>query len=166
MKQLETTEKIIGDNAFYIRPFPAFVAANISGELASLLTPLLGSIAPIFFNDNSNDIMDMDIENVLPSVTTAFSSLSGEKFESLMKKLLIDNNNVSVEGVDTENKPMRLTYDLANEIFCGEVQDMYILCIEVIKLNFKGFFKKLGDQFGGLQKIMQTETPILANTDS
>ena len=33
MKQQETTQKTIGENKFYIRPFPAFRAANISGEL-------------------------------------------------------------------------------------------------------------------------------------
>ena len=30
MKQQETTQKTIGENTFYIRPFPAFRAANIS----------------------------------------------------------------------------------------------------------------------------------------
>ena len=37
MKQMEVTEKKIGDNTFYIKPFPAFVAVNISGDLASVV---------------------------------------------------------------------------------------------------------------------------------
>ena len=47
MKQMEVTEKKIGDNTFYIKPFPAFVAVNISGDLASVVTPLLGGVAAL-----------------------------------------------------------------------------------------------------------------------
>ena len=40
MKQLESREVTIGENKFYIRPMPAFKAANISGELANLVMPI------------------------------------------------------------------------------------------------------------------------------
>lgn len=153
MKQLETTEKKIGDSVFYIKPFPAFVAANISGDLAALITPLLGGLAPLLGEGGNNEenVMDRDVGDVLPSLSAAFSSLSGEKFERMMKKLLIDHKNIAVmnEAV-TGGEVQVLTYDTANEVFCGEVQDMYILCWEVIRLNFKGFFKKLGTRFGGV----------------
>ena len=46
MKRLETTEKIIGENTFYIRPFAAFTAASIGSELAALLAPILSNIFP------------------------------------------------------------------------------------------------------------------------
>ena len=42
----------------------------------------------------------------------------------------------------------RLTDDLADEVFCGEIQDMFLLCFHVIKLNFNGFFKRLGTRSG------------------
>ena len=41
MRRMQTIEKVIGENTFYIRPFGAFAAANISGELAALLSPIL-----------------------------------------------------------------------------------------------------------------------------
>ena len=77
MKQMETTEKKIGESTFYIRPFPAFTAANISGELAAVIAPLLASIAPLFGGDADQDadIMDMDIDKAMPSISNAFSSL-------------------------------------------------------------------------------------------
>lgn len=168
MKQMEVTEKKIGDNTFYIKPFPAFVAVNISGELASVVTPLLGGIAALVGGkvgeDGTSDgaeknIMDVDVEDALPVLTSAFSSISGDKFERLMKKLLIDNKNISVESEATDGEVKLLTYDLANEVFCGDVQDMYILCFEVIRLNFKGFFSKIGDRFGDLKGILQTKAP-------
>ena len=170
MKQTEVIEKVIGENHFYIRPFPAFVAANISGELAALLTPVIGGLAPVIMNsgnDNDNgNILDMEIEDAVPALTTAFSGLSGDKFERIMKKLLIDSRNISVESPSTDNMVTLMTYDIANEVFCGEVQDMFILCYEVIRLNFKGFFKKLGGRFGNLQEVIQRMTPSTADSEN
>jgi len=154
MKQMEVTEKTIGEYTFYIRPFPAFTAANISGELSSVLIPVLGSLVPAVQNtqDESGDIdiSKADINDVVPSLAEAMSSLSGDKFESLMKKLLINYKNVSVSGEATNGDTKLMTYDLANEVFCSEVQDMFILCWEVIKINFNGFFKKIRNPFGNL----------------
>ena len=137
MKQMNVTEKRIGENAFYIKPFPAFTAANLSGELASILAPVLSSLAPLF-GDGGGDVMDMDI----------------------------DNRNISVEGEATENEVRLLSYDLANEIFCGDIDEMYILCFEVIKLNFGGFFKKLGTQSGSLKDFVQKKIPSTKSTES
>ena len=169
MKQMEVTEKKIGESTFYIKPFPAFTAANISGELASIFTPIIGSIAPLLGGaaDGNVNIMDAEIDQALSAVTNAFSGLSGEKFESLMKKLLIVNKNISVENAEaTDGECKLLTYDLANEVFCGEVQDMYMLCFEVIKLNYKGFFKKLGARFGNLQGLLEKVSPSLASSEN
>lgn len=157
MKQMQTVEKVIGENTFYIKPFPAFIAANISGDLSSLIAPLIGCIAVVAGGKDEQeiDIMNIEVEKTLPYITSAFSSLSGEKFERLMKKLLTDSRNISVEGNATEGKIMVLDNDLANEVFCGEVQDMYVLCFEVIKINYNGFFKKLGTQYGNLLETLQ-----------
>lgn len=164
MKQMEVTEKRIGENAFYIKPFPAFVAANLSGELVALLAPILGSLAPLFGTDEAN-VMEVELGDALPSLSKAFSSLSGDKFERIMRKLLIDSKNISVEGEATDNEVKLLSYDLANEVFCGEIEEMYLLCFEVIKLNFGGFFKKLGTQSGSLQGMLQKMVPGMNNTE-
>lgn len=160
LKRMEVTEKKIGDSTFYIKKFPAFTAANISGDLVSVLAPVIGVIAAVAGKDIADgdkqaNILDTDIEDALPAFSQAFSNLSGDKFERLMKKLLIDHNNVSVESEVTEGNVKLLTYDLANEVFCGDVQDMFILCLEVIKLNFNGFFKKMAAQFGGLTEALK-----------
>jgi hypothetical protein len=50
--------------------------------------------------------------------------------------------------------------DIVNEIFCGDVQDMFILAFYVIRLNFNGFFKRLAGPSGkageALVKKMRT----------
>lgn len=161
MKQMEVVEKHIGENTFYMRPFPAFVAANISGDLAKVISPILGSLTPLIGNNDKSggNVLDIEVDKALPAVSTAFSGLSGDDFERVMKKLLVDHKNISVEGEATGGNVAVMDYDTANEVFCGDVQDMYILCWEVIKLNFGGFFKKLGAQSGSLQGVIRTATP-------
>lgn len=164
MKQLEAREVAIGNNKFYIRPLPAFRAANLSGELASLVAPILSGMS-LLAGDKENEgknIFYMDIKDAAPAVSAAFSSLSGDKIEKILKHLLLSGNNVSVE-VPNE-KVQLLTEEVANEVFCADVQDMFLLAFEVIKTNYGGFFRKLGSRFGSLAKMFQTENPSLNDT--
>ena len=150
MKQTTPVVKEIGDVRFYIRPFPAFTAANMTGDLANMATPLLAAIAPIAvkaLNSKDSKVLDTDVAELAPSLQGAFSGMSGDKLERMSRKLLIDNKNISVE-LEGEEKAKLLTQDLANEIFCGEIQDMFILMAHVIQANFTGFFKKLAARFG------------------
>ena len=90
MKQFEAKSKQIGENVFYIRPFPALVAANLSGDLAAVLTPLMSSIVPLALQNGGNKekaLFDMNIDEVTPALTNAAAALSGDKIEYLMKKL-------------------------------------------------------------------------------
>lgn len=155
MKQTEPKEVTVGGMKFYICPLPAFKAANLTGELAGVITPMIAGLAPLFIGNEENedvDLMDIDIEKAAPNIADAFSGLSGDKVESLLKKLLIQGKNITVELEDEngngEAELTRLTEDVVNEIFCGDVQDVFILAFEVIRLNFNGFFKKAGNLFG------------------
>lgn len=151
MKQLEPREVAVGENTFYIRPLPAFKAANISGELAALLLPIVSGLAPLLGSVDTGEegkgLLDIKLEDAAPAVAGAFSSISGDKVEAILKHLLIAGKNIAVELPD-EGRPQTLTEDLANEIFCEDVQDMFLLAFEVIRTNYNGFFKKLGDRFG------------------
>ena len=172
MKRMEVTEKVIGENKFYLRPFPAFTAVNISGELASVLTPILGGLASVVgagkgdsVKEKAASLVDADIDDALPVLSKSFSDLSGDSLEKLTRKLLIDYENISVECEATDGKAKILSKDIADEVFCGDVQDMFILCFEVIRLNFNGFFKKIGVLFGS-QEEDQKETPNTAGGEN
>lgn len=159
MKQITPTEHILGDTTFYVRPFPAFTAARITGDLGNILIPILGAVAP-FIGDDKTDgkdkkgVLDTDISQVAPAMSQAFSSLNGEKFERLMRELLTDYGNIAFKTTGSTDLPAPLTSDAANELFCGDVQDMFVLAFYVIKQNFGGFFKKLSTQYG-LQKLLK-----------
>ena len=176
MKQFNIQEKRIGENTYYLRPFPAMYGAVISGKLASVVAPIIGELGPAIgavaksgtkpnaekesdadgkLDLGSIDISNLEIDDVLPAIGAALSHLDGDKIESLIRDLLINGGNVSVCGSDTDGDTLVLNQDLVNEIFCGELQDMLLLCYEVIRMNYKGFFKKLADQFGGLRETTQ-----------
>lgn len=174
MKQMKRIEKKIGNCTFYLKPFPAFTAANISGDLSALLLPMLGALVPAFVaamqkNGTKNfmdvNIEDFSMESAVPALSKVMSGMTGAQVERFMKKLLIEHENISVECAEEDIGVQILDMDTANEIFCGNLQGMYILCYEVIKLNFSGFFKNLGTQFGD-QILAQTKEPSTENTEN
>ena len=151
-KQLDVkAEKIIGENHFYIRAYPAMKAVNMSGDLFSIVLPIFGSLASLVGikpEEAASGLMDVDTGEAAAALAKGLSSLSGDKLESLMNKLLIKYRTVSVQ-LENESEAQILTEDLANEIFCGEAQGLYILAYEVIRVNFQSFFSSAKDLFGG-----------------
>lgn len=152
LKQMEATNVKIGENTFFIKPFKAFEAVNLSGELTSVISPLVGAIAPLVGNEN---ILDSEVD--VRKVADSFSGIDidGNKLERLMKKLLLGGNVViEYEDESGETQQEALDQDLANEVFCGNVQDMFVLCIHVIRLNFNGFFKRLTTLSGKAEQVV------------
>ena len=170
MKQMEPRIATVGDNTFYIRPLPAFKAANLTGELAALVLPLVSGLAPLLDKvDSSKEgggLMDLDVSEAAPAISGAFSSISGDKVEAILKHLLIAGKNIAFETPE-DDKAKVLTEDIANELFCEDVQDMFLLAFEVIRTHYNGFFKKLGARFGPLIEAMtKTATPRQESTAS
>ena len=165
MKQFEAKERELGGYMFYVRPLPAFKAANISGELFGVLLPALGSLAPLVgAKGDAESLLDIDSDVAAKAFAKGASGLSGEKLEFLLKMLLTQHRNISFEPLEKTNaKPQILTEELANDIFCGDVQDMFILAFDVIKSNYSGFFGKLGSLFGdhidGFQSLITRAQP-------
>lgn len=163
LRTIEPIKVTVGDVDFAIYPFQAFKAANISGEIMGLLVPMLGALVPLF--NKEDDVLDTDIENAAPAIAGAFNSLNGDKVELLLRKLLTDHSNIVTEIEDSEGnvKQIYLTEEVINTygLFCGDVQEMYILAFHVLKVNYKGFFGKIGNLSGTLnvstkiQKMMQ-----------
>lgn len=160
LKQVEPVIEKVGGVKFYITPFSAFKAANLTGELASVLAPLLGALAPMIA-ESDEGLMDIDV-NKASSALSGVSALNGDKMEAVMKKLLLGGHiRAEVENEDGEIEPTVLDMDLANEIFCGEVQNMFVLCFYVIRLNFNGFFKRIGTLSGKVESAEKKEPRVI-----
>ena len=78
-------------------------------------------------------------------MTEALSSLDGNKVENILKRLLVKENNVSVDYNGTTEL---LSENTANEMFCGNFENLILLAFEGIKVNYGGFFKSIGLQSG------------------
>ncbi len=173
MVKFEPTKVQMDEGDFYITPFGAFKAANISGELATTLAPLLSSFIPLAGVLDSDKpwgeaLLDMNTEDLVKSIAASMSEgvLDGDKVESLMKKLLLGGHiGVEYEDEDGDTQRDELNQKLADALFCGRAQDMFILCIEVIKLNFSGFFESLADQLG-LRDTKMKATSRLTETST
>ena len=97
-------------------------------------------MAPLFKDKKLS--LDDDLNNIAPQLSAAFAGLSGDKLEKLLKKLLCSQNIVPKSTGEW------LTEDQADEIFCGQVDMMYVLAFHVLKENFGGFFERVGSLFG------------------
>lgn len=71
-----------------------------------------------------------------------------------MSQLLIDHKNIHFDSIDNHDVKL-LNRDELDEIFCMELQDMFLLAFEVLKLNYSGFFRKLASRYGNLDEILE-----------
>jgi hypothetical protein len=158
-------ERKLGGNTFYVRPFGAFTSARLGGDVMHFMVPLIGGFASLAQHARGAvSLVDIDVSKVLPIVA---DGISGEKLERILKQLLVTHNNISVQ-LEGEKAPKQLDEDLADEVFCGDTQDMFILAWDVIAANFSGFFKKLVGPSGnldakGLLEAVQTKFANMAS---
>ena len=93
LKQLEPVVEKLGDYSFYITPFPAFKAANLSGELASTLTPLLSALVPLLGGDGTEEgnggLFDIDASKAASAIGSC-AAIDGNKIEKLAKECTYD----------------------------------------------------------------------------
>ena len=169
MKRTTPETVTVNDTVFFVFPFSAFTAANLSGEVIALIGPVVGSFLPLAGKgtenaqkadpDEQNDpdeqeggILDreIDMEEAGKAVANAFCGLSGDKVERLLRKLLVDNGNIAYENEN--GKRERLTPDTVDELFCGNAQGLFVLAFHVIRVNYSGFFGKLPTLFGNRLK--------------
>ena len=145
----EVQEFTVGENTFYITPFPALEAVRISGELANMLAPLLSAILPLAkgLGDKGFSVLDVDMGDVARAMNGLH--FSGEDLEKMVKNLLLKKNiGVEYEDEDGETESAFLDKELLNDIFCGNIDELFMLCWHVINVNYGGFFTMLGAPFG------------------
>lgn len=161
---MDTTpaKKEIGGYSFWIHPMSAMKCACLSGDLASVLVPLMTGIAP--FLGRGQDLTDKDIVEAAPAIAGAFSTLSGEKVERLMQALLIDERKIGVEGPGLKGATF-LDASNIDTVFAGHAQNMFVLAFHVINANFGDFFGSLGPQFGAAIESLK-KSPITESTAS
>ena len=161
-KQLEPMYVTYEDVNYAIYPFPAMDAVEISGDLSRFLGPIVLGLAPLFAGgasgETSEDLGTAALQNALamsndqliPILQGAMTSLDGKTMRSLIKKLLLDHENVVCEMVNDDGRTVqrKLTASIMDELFIGSLDVMLRLVIDVMRLNYAGFFTKLLSQYG------------------
>ena len=166
-KMIQPVEKKIGRYTFYIYPLPAFTAARLSTEVIGLLSPLVAGVAGAFKDSSSavdssekKSLMDMDVGEAAPYIAGAFSSLSADKVERLIRDLLL-GGNVAVREEDSPDAEY-LTEDKCNEVFRGNTQNMFILAFYVLKENYGDFFESIGNRSGTVtEAVKKMVSPVM-----
>lgn len=179
LKQMNPKRVVIGEYEFAIYPFGAFVSATISGDLTRYVGPVIAGLLPLMgdaqqgdLNDPDHDflqdIMKKDLSEVVPILMMAVQQIDGQILQKLLKELLVDYKNISVQYRDEkgEVKMEQLTFENANDIFTQSLDGMIQLAIEVCKVNFSDFFSRLGLRFGSQRAIMDQQTQSSMDTST
>lgn len=166
MKRMEMRDITVGEYQFKIRPFGARDATYIFGDVASIILPILGTVS-VASNDKDAihmemfDGMDMDKD----SLVKALGRIDGRTLSKLVNELLLSHSNVRV--LNPENGVYEvMNEDAYDEIFCQYLAGMLILCAEVIRLNFSGFFSDASTLFGRLFKVRHRLDVLVTIFDS
>lgn len=151
---------------FYVCPFGAMKAANIMSDLTSFVMPIVGALVPMASNidvgetaglsglsvQSLADDVDLGNEKTAEAIGSALANLqiSGAKIELLLRKLLIQEGNVTVSYTDDNGRKKTeiMDADLVDEIFCMDVAGMFVLAAKVAIFNYGSFFKRIAAQFG------------------
>ena len=167
----QQTEIAVGDLVFFVTKFRALAAARISGDVVSLVAPLLGGAGSLLdawagsdddtpetvegvdnsengegvdaaaAGESSSTMLDQNFGAILPALTDGLAKLDGRRLEAILLELLIQEHCISYED-------KCLTQAVLDEVFCGDLMGLLTLAVEVIKLNYGSLFTMLGSQSG------------------
>ncbi|MBE6725093.1 MAG: hypothetical protein E7576_07890 [Ruminococcaceae bacterium] len=164
LKRTESTQFDIGEYSFYVTPFPAMKSAGIAADVAKVIGPALGGFISLVGGNGTEEanadnlLAGIDSQKAVSVIGEALSSLNGDEMERIISRLLLDNNNVSVSGPYTDFKAVRMNREAFDEVFCCEAQNIFVLCWDVINLNYKSFFKNIALQFGNQTESTESLT--------
>lgn len=130
----ERKEVTLGDNTFWLMAMPPFKAIAVKAKVAkAFLAPLTKIIKP-----NSDGGVALSVENI----AIALSESDPDLIESVMRDLLNGEYiAISVKGAE----PKRLEQGHINQVFTGNLSEMYQLAYEVIKVNYGDFLDLLAN---------------------
>lgn len=140
-----THEVTIGENVYYIKRFPPFLALEILGDLQKqfagpLIAQLDGKEAPK--NADGNVVLDAESANkMMQSFANLSNKLDGKTLREIAEKLLTENNvSVAINGDD----PIKFNKQ-AQGLALENVADIITLCWEVLKFNYAEVIARLAN---------------------
>lgn len=153
----KVTEFKQNGNVFYIRPMNPFLSLRLLGDLQKLVAPVVGNIFAAFGDkkdkkkDEKQEVAeaeskeekglfdrDFDMAAVEKTFTAIAEHIDGDKIEKMCSRIL-DKDYIAVSIDGREAEPLGRAQ--LNELFTGNITDMFILVVEVLKVNYQDFTK-------------------------
>lgn len=148
LAKFETKNKKIGDNVFYVCPFPPFQALELLGDIQAVVTTAMkDSISAV--DKESESVLDAKI-NIGVIIAGFGKNLTGNVLVKFANRM-IDAEYVSVMQKG-EDEAVKLTEALANNLFSAKLTDMLKLLYFIIEVNYSDFFALIPDLSGLLGK--------------
>lgn len=146
---------------FYIRAMNPFEALKLQGDLAKLISPIIGKVGKAFSQGKSetekvsiSSILESDFSGGLEGVFNAIAeNIDGDKLAVYMRRIL-EPRYVAYQTVTMDN-PKQLDESCYMEVFSGNLSGMYLLAWEVLKHNFGDFFSRFSS-LSGIAKAQLT----------
>ena len=152
MKQ-KTTEIKIDDNVFYIQRLDPLSAIDLMVEVKDIFAGVaddsVGVLVDLATKYDGNIFDANSSTAIIPILIKAIKRLDKETVRWLINELLFKSKKVSFK-FDGKGQAEPLDNDSLNTIFDDELQNIFILCAYVLKVNFGSFFGKLPTLFGDL----------------
>lgn len=130
---------VIDEQEFQITLMPALKAAVLDRKIISMLAPTVGGASK-----NGGLDAELNLENVLNSLSDGLLKLSDSDYENLLVSLLqYVTTTVPGKGVLQLDNPGSI-----NEVFAKKILTIYKLIFEVMKHNGFSVFGMVGDGLG------------------
>lgn len=141
---IETKEKVINGSSYSVTQLPARRALRLQAKLMKLLGP---AASTIFVASGDLDTADQAIPK---AVSALAAQLDDKTFDQLILELL--------QGQARKNGK-EITENVLDMEFSGNLNELYLLLIFVLEVNFGDFFREGGilSSFLNLQMTAETE---------
>lgn len=147
---IERVQFEMGGHTYFIRRFEPFLALRIFGTLQK---SFLASALHLLDVRDAQDEKDA-VAALAKAVSETSAKMDGDSLVALAK-LLIQAEYVSVRMAD-ETNVRKLDEGMIN-LAMGGADDLILLCVEVVKVNYANFAMRVGDLIGKAQALREAQ---------
>ena len=143
----------IGGNTYYVTAFPPLKAIELLGDLQALITTGAKDM-DIKNADTKEEKTDSIFEknvSVGALIAGIGSNLRGATLVSFAQRI-VSPENVSVQRPG-ETKPVRLDKAIFNNLFTGNLKQLFLLINFVLEVNYEDFFEDAPNLTGFIQAL-------------
>ena len=142
LANVEIKEKEIGENVYFVRPFPPQKSLELLGDLQAVVTSSLDTAVDkkddIESNTEEESVLDRNI-NIGAIISGVGKNLKGPVLVNFANRI-INKDFISIKRPSDET-PVKLEKNISDNIFAGRLKEMIQLMYFVLEVNYADFFE-------------------------